>query len=190
MEHRGMSWIRIASVTRPWRNDPNGRRMLFHRPHLHRGGMGSQNHLIRNKEGGLHLSGRMPFGNIEGLKIVVVQFHFWPFHHFKTQTREDINNLLQNLSDRMFLPDRNPSPRKCYIDLLLLYASFRSLSRICKRASSIFVSKSSLIWFAFLPISLRSSSGRVPKRLRSCVRLPFLPKPLTRISEISFSVEA
>ena len=81
--------------------------------------MGSQNHIIRNEEGGLHLSGRMSFGNIEGLKIVVVQFHLWPFHHFKAQTGEDVDNFVQDLGNRMFLPDRDSSAGKRHIDPLL-----------------------------------------------------------------------
>ena len=62
----------------------------------------------------------MAFGNVEGLKIVVVQFHLWPFNHFKTQMKEDIDNLIENLSDRMFLSKRDPSAREGHIDLLLL----------------------------------------------------------------------
>ena len=62
----------------------------------------------------------MPFWNIEGLKIVVVQFHIRSFNHFESQTREDIDNFIQSLGDRMLLPDWDLPARKRHIDLLPL----------------------------------------------------------------------
>ncbi len=55
--------------------------------------MGTQNDIVRDVESILHVAGRMVFGDIEGLKIVVVQFHIWALNHFEPQTLKDFCDL-------------------------------------------------------------------------------------------------
>ncbi len=95
MKHRGVCRIRIAPIDRSRTDDTDRWPFFLHRPDLDRRGMRSQNDVFGDKESGLHLSRRMPFGNIEGLEIVIIQFHFWSFHHFKAQPREDMDDFIQ-----------------------------------------------------------------------------------------------
>jgi len=71
--------------------------MLFHRPHLHRRGVRSEHHLIRNKEGGLHFPGRMPFPEYEGFEVVVVQFYFGPFGNLEPKAGENVDDFIKDL---------------------------------------------------------------------------------------------
>ncbi len=82
--------------------------------------MGPEDHLIRNEEGGLHLSGRMSLWDIEGLKIVIIQFHLGSFDHLEAQAGKDLNDLIQSLSDRMLFPEGNLPAGKGDIDPFLL----------------------------------------------------------------------
>src|SRR4030042_4622867 len=68
----------------------------------------------------------MPFWNIKGFKIVVVQVHFPTLHHFKTKMRKNIDNFFESLSERMLLPERNLPARKRDIDALF----FQTLSSL------------------------------------------------------------
>ncbi len=59
----------------------------------------------------------MALWNVEGFKIIVVQFDFRAFHDFEAKAGEDVNNDMERLGERMSPPNRDPSARKCHIDL-------------------------------------------------------------------------
>jgi hypothetical protein len=63
------------------RSDYSDRRFpLLHGPYLHRGCLGAQDHVVGDIKGVLGVPGGMVFGDVQGLKIVVVVFNLRPFN--------------------------------------------------------------------------------------------------------------
>ena len=145
VKHGRVGRIRIPPVNGARRNNPDGRALLLHRPHLHRRGVGPQNDFVRNEEGGLHLPRRVSLRDIEGLEIVVVQFHLRPFDHLEADPGKNGHHLVQGLGDRMFSAGRKPPAGKGHIDPLPLQGLLLLPLPDLEENLSIFASSSSLI---------------------------------------------
>lgn len=96
-----MASIASERYTLPGRNDADRRLFLFHDPDLHPGGLGAEKNVIVNIEGVLGVAGRMVFGDVQRLEIVVVGLHLGPFRHFKAHGAENIAQLLLHLGKGM-----------------------------------------------------------------------------------------
>ena len=80
----------VKNAVRPGRNSfvavhaarrkrTDGRLLVFHYPHLHAGGMRTQQHIAFHKKSVLHVAGRVVFREVQGRKIMPVVFNFRAF---------------------------------------------------------------------------------------------------------------
>lgn len=76
----------------------------FHGAYLNRGGLGPQQDLRCDVKGILHIPGRMVFGKVEGLKIIIICLHFRTLRHFKAHSDKDIFDALNHRVQRMQPP--------------------------------------------------------------------------------------
>ena len=93
MEHGGVSHVGITSVRFTRCNYPHRWRLLFHDSDLNGGCVSAEHYVVRDIEGILHVPGRVVFGNIERLEIIIIQFHIRPFDDLKSQTQEDLGDF-------------------------------------------------------------------------------------------------
>ncbi len=75
--------------------------------------MGSQDDVVFDIEGVLHVPRRMVLGDVQRLEIIIIQLDFRPFHHRKAKTGKDSADLFPDLRDRMetAVPDGPPGKR-------------------------------------------------------------------------------
>ena len=103
---RRVGGVRVDAVGAA-RADHADRRLLGqHGAHLHRRGVGTQQHaravfLRIEEEGVVHLAGRMTFGKIQLGEIVVVGLDVGPFGDGKSHVGEDRRQLVHHLAERM-----------------------------------------------------------------------------------------
>ena len=96
VKHGGMGQVRVAAVDLAGGHHGHGRLAGKHGAHLHRRGVGAHEHLFSDVEGVLHVPGRMLGGHVQGLEIVVVDFHFRARGHVKAEALENAADLLHD----------------------------------------------------------------------------------------------
>ena len=63
--------------------------------------MRSQYDIVADKEGILHVPGRMVLGEIKGFKIVPIRLYLRSFSDIESQVQEDVTNFLVDLGNRV-----------------------------------------------------------------------------------------
>ena len=59
--------------------------MVFHKMNLSIRGVGSQENIIANVKGVLHIPGRMMLGYVKRFKVIEIRINFWSVGNGKTQ---------------------------------------------------------------------------------------------------------
>ena len=91
-------WVAVDAA----RADDADRRLLGeHGARLHGRGVRAQQDVFVKIEGVLRVAGGVVLGQVEQLKVIMVQLHLRPFDHGKAQAREDRDDLLQGRRKRV-----------------------------------------------------------------------------------------
>ena len=80
---------------------PDGGLLALHGPDLHRGGVGSQQQVLRDVERILHVPGRMLPGHVERFEIVVVQFQLRSREDGESHPHRDLLHFAPHPGQRM-----------------------------------------------------------------------------------------
>src|SRR5437660_910650 len=112
----------LVAVRAPGGDDVDGRFVRFHGPDLHRGGVGSQHHLLvatqPHVQRVLHGTRRMRRRDVERLEVVPVVLDLRPFGDAVSQPGEDVLKLALNLRDEMQMPSGTAVPAGGQVEAL------------------------------------------------------------------------
>ena len=106
MELRRVGRIGIDAIGAAWADDADRRLLRQHRAHLHRRGVGTQQHaraifLGVEEERVVHLPGRMALGEIQFCEVVVVGLDIGAFGDGESHIGEDRGEFVHHLAERM-----------------------------------------------------------------------------------------
>ena len=82
-------------------NDFYRRLLLFHDTDLHRGGLRSEQHFVRNVKGVLCVPRRMAFREIQRLEVIIVEFNFRAVGDLIAHADEQVLHFVADLMNRM-----------------------------------------------------------------------------------------
>ena len=86
-------------------NDSNGGLRFFHYTDLYRRSLGSQYDIVIDIKGVLGVSGRVVFGDVQCLKVVVVVLHLRALGNVKAHAHKDVLDFVQNDGQRVLVAD-------------------------------------------------------------------------------------
>src|SRR5579862_8436935 len=91
----------FISIYPPRTDDADRRLLAFHHSCLHAARMRAQQpvRILRNIKCILHVTGRMIFGQVQGSKVVPVIFNFGSFCNGKTESSENVHDLVSDEAD-------------------------------------------------------------------------------------------
>ena len=97
-----MGGVHLVGAEHPAGADyPDGGLAGFHGADLRRRGLGTQQEIIRQVEGVLHVPGGVILGHVQRLEDVVIRFHLRAVHHIEAHGLEDIEHVLKHRVERM-----------------------------------------------------------------------------------------
>ena len=108
---------RVGAVDPSGRDDADGGLLLFHRAHLHRGGLGAQQDVVADVEGVLRVARRVVLRNVERLEVVVVGLDLRAFGHREAHAEEDLLDLFEHLGQRVELAERRGPAGHRHVEL-------------------------------------------------------------------------
>ena len=191
VEHRRVRDVGVPAVHAARADDPHRRLLPLHGPDLHRRGVRPQEHLAAHVEGVLHVAGGVVLRDVEGLEVVVVELDLGPLGDREAHAREHVDDLVVHLREGMEGARDDAAGRE---------ASGRADPPPGGRAArdppggpaaprAPTRAPPSPRW-PRLPTMGRSAGGRPGRARRSWVRVPRLPRYLTRTSSRSRRVVA
>ena len=86
-------------------NDSNGGLRFFHYTDLYRRSLGSQYDVVIDIKGVLGVPGRVVFGDVQCLKVVVVVLHLRTLGNVKAHAHKDVLDFVQNDGQRVLVAD-------------------------------------------------------------------------------------
>ena len=94
----------FVAVTLARHNHPDGRLPVLHDPGLHWRGVSPKQHrffaggvFVVHPEGVPHIARRVPLGDVQHLKVVMVPLNLRAFHHAKPHGHKCVANLTDDL---------------------------------------------------------------------------------------------
>src|SRR5690606_30398065 len=101
VEHRRVGDIRVAAIHASRADDADRRLPAFHGAHLHRRGVGAQQHVGVEVEGVVHGPGRVVAGNVERFEVMVVVLDFRTLGHAVADMGEELLDALLGAGHRV-----------------------------------------------------------------------------------------
>ncbi|MNF81348.1 hypothetical protein D3C84_636170 [compost metagenome] len=113
-----MGDIRVAAVDAAGADDADRRLLRLHGAHLHRRGVGAQQHVRVEIEGVVHCPGRVVAGNVERFEVVVVVFDLGAFGDAVANAGEELLDALQGAGNRVQATGGLAAARQGHVDTL------------------------------------------------------------------------
>ena len=100
-EHRGVRGVGVAPVDDTRHHDVDRRPLRLHRPDLHRRGVRPKQHLVREVEGVVVPTGRVPGRDVERREVVVVGLDLGTLDHPVAHPDEEVLDLSTGLGQQV-----------------------------------------------------------------------------------------
>ena len=126
-EHRGMRRVIVRAEYLAGRQNLDRRLLLLHDMNLAGGRLCPEQEFRRQVEGILHVSRRMILRCIQRREVVIIILNLGALVDREAHPREDIDQLVPDLRDRMQAADLSVRGRQRDVDLLALIAGLKLL---------------------------------------------------------------